>query len=140
MILEYTEGDINGLNNLCNTVYHFDSIDNRKFGGENIYAQPIRVQELNNLAKALDSFEFIPEVKTPEDYGRYMRTESGHFEYDENLEGYYDFQKYGEMKLRQEQGKFIDRGYISYHGIEPIVDVMQREQTLEQEGGGMTMQ
>ena len=45
-----------------------------------------------------------------------MICESGHFEYDHNLEDYIDFKRYGEVKMNNELGAFSDRGYIIYHG------------------------
>jgi len=37
---------------------------------------------------------------------------SGHYEYDENLVGYYDFSKYGEQRISQEDGEVNCHGYI----------------------------
>ena len=55
-------------------------------------------------------------INNAEDYGRYMITESGRFEYDHNLEEYIDFKRYGEEKIGNETGAFTDKGYILYHG------------------------
>ena len=41
-----------------------------------------------------------------------MIQESGHFEYDENLEGFYDYEKFGLQRMEQESGMFTDRGYV----------------------------
>ena len=45
-----------------------------------------------------------------------MICESGHFEYDHNLEDYINFKKYGQVKMANEIGTFTDKGYIIYHG------------------------
>ena len=66
---------------------------------------------VQQLAENLDQFDFIPGIHTPEEYGRHMIRESGHFEYDENLEGFYDYRRYGEQHIRQEGGRFNECGY-----------------------------
>ena len=48
-----------------------------------------------------------------------MIRESGHFEYDENLEGFYDYRLYGEQRIREEGGLFTAHGYVAYHGTIP---------------------
>ena len=35
------------------------------------------------------------QAHTPEEYGRYMIQKSGHFEYDPNLDEFYDYERYG---------------------------------------------
>lgn len=45
-----------------------------------------------------------------------MICESGHFEYDDNLEEYIDFKRYGEEKIATEIGAFSKNVYIVYHG------------------------
>lgn len=38
--------------------------------------------------------------------------ESGRFEYDPNLDEFYDYEGYGLRHMEQESGMFTDRGYI----------------------------
>ena len=45
-----------------------------------------------------------------------MIRQSGHFEYDENLEGFYDYRGYGERRVQEEGGQFNECGYVAYHG------------------------
>ncbi len=74
-----------------------------------------------------------------EEYGRYMIRESGHFDYDANLEGFYDYRPYGEQHVRQEGGQFNECGYVAYRGTLPLEDLMrddpaeqyQREQGMQ---------
>lgn len=61
-------------------------------------------------------FDFVSGVQTPEEYGKYMIRQSGHFEYDENQEGFYDYCGYGEQRIQEEGGQFNERGYVAYHG------------------------
>ena len=73
-------------------------------------AGPHDAGEVCELAENLDQLDFIPGIHTPEEYGRHMIRESGHFEYDENLEGFYDYRRYGEQRIRQEGGQFNECG------------------------------
>ena len=61
----------------------------------------LEMMAVRQLAENLDLFDFVPGLQTPEEYGRHMIRESGHFDYDENLEGFYDYRRYGEQQLRQ---------------------------------------
>ena len=101
--------------------------------------------DCNELPENLDLFDFVPGLQTPEEYGRHMIRESGHFDYDENLEGFYDYRRYGEQQLRQEGGQFNECGYVVYQGTMPLEELMmedpaekhQREQGLQM--GGLTL-
>lgn len=53
-----------------------------------LYAKPEYAFQIRHLAENMDQFEFVPSIKTAEDYGKYMIRSSGHFEYEENLEAY----------------------------------------------------
>ena len=99
---------------------------------------------VRQLAENLDQFDFVPGLQTPEEYGRHMIRESGHFDYDENLEGFYDYRRYGEQQIQQEGGQFNECGYVVYHGTMTLEELMmedpaekhQREQGLQM--GGLT--
>ena len=89
------------------------------------------------LAENLTQFDFIPDIHTPEEYGRYMIQESGHFEYDANLEGFYDYRRYGEEHVRAECGQFNECGYVAYHGTLTLDELMRADpaQQYQQEQG-----
>lgn len=80
------------------------------------YIKPSNIDEIFLLAETMYEFETFDGINNAEDYGRYMITESGRFEYDHNLEEYIDFKRYGEEKTGNETGTFTDKGYILYHG------------------------
>ena len=92
---------------------------------------------LTNLAKELEQFDYVPKVRTPEEYGKYMIMDSGHYEYDENLAGYIDFAGYGRNRMEHESGFFGDGGYIAYHGTLSLDELMMEdpsEQNLGMKG------
>jgi hypothetical protein len=71
-----------------------------------------------------------------------MIQQSGHYEYDENLEDFYNYGDYGVKRILQEDGVFVDRGYVSYHGTLTLDELMrddpaekyQQEQEAKMEG------
>jgi len=97
---------------------------------------PSTLSEAMNLIEQLGLFDFVPGVSTPEEYGRHMIMESGHFNYDGELDEFYDFKKYGNWRISNEHGQFVPGGYISYHGFISIEEVMAGSET---ERMGMTM-
>ena len=56
-----------------------------------------------------------------------MIQESGHFEYDPNLDEFYDYERYGLQRMEQQSGMFTDRGYISYHGTMSLEELMMED-------------
>ena len=55
------------------------------------YVRPRTVDEIFALADSMYEFELFDGIHSVESYGRYMICDSGHFEYDSNLEEYIDF-------------------------------------------------
>ena len=69
-----------------------------------------------------------------------MIRESGRFDYDENLEGFYNYKKDGEQQIRQEGGQFNACGYVVYQGEIPLEELMHSapvEQRQEPQMGGL---
>ena len=46
-----------------------------------LLAKPKSAAQIKNLAESLDLFDLAPGAHTPEDYGKYMIQQSGHFDY-----------------------------------------------------------
>lgn len=95
--------------------------------------EPRTVKDVNTIMNSLHEFEIFHGIHTAKDYGRYMIIDSGHFEYDENLEEYIDFEKYGSHRLKWENGVFTDQGYILYHGYNMELTNMLSEIGIEVE-------
>ena len=81
-----------------------------------LLAKPKSAAQIKHLAESLDLFDLAPSAHTPEEYGKYMIRQSGRFEYGENLDAFYDYEKYGTERMNAEDGMFTDRGYIVYKG------------------------
>ena len=111
-----------------------------------LMAKPEYAMQVRHLAENLELFDFIPNIKTPEELGKFMIQKSGHFEYDPNLDGFYDYAKYGEQRVREQAGEFNERGYIGYTGVLSLDELMmedpaeqyQKEQEEQWIRGGMT--
>lgn len=87
-------------------------------------AKPECASQIRRLAENLDLFEFAPGAHTPEEYGKYMIQRSGHFEYDPNLDEFYDYERYGLQHMGYQSGVFTDRGYIAYVGTVSLEELM----------------
>ena len=143
--IEYLSGDdIPAFNRMCQSIEPLKEADMEKLNAVVLFAEAGDMMAVRQLAENLDLFDFVPGLQTPEEYGRHMIRESGHFDYDENLEGFYDYRRYGEQQLRQEGGQFNECGYVVYQGTMPLEELMmedpaekhQREQGLQM--GGLT--
>ena len=130
---------LSDLNEMCEAIMPLARNDLPKLGAAISFAKPQDATQVKHLAENLELFDFIPKVKTPAEYGRYMIEESGHFEYDPNLEDFYDFDGYARQRMRQEQGQFVEGGYISYQGLQSMDEVMAGSPTLDDgfQMGGM---
>ena len=113
------------LNRLCQICSSFKEQELVKLGAVCQMVKPACAANIRQLAENLDQFDFAPNAHTPEELGRYMIQRSGHYEYDENLEDFYNYGDYGVKRMLQEDGVFADRGYVSYHGTLTLEELMQ---------------
>lgn len=140
MALDFEQESIFDLNDLAWAVSRLDRDDLQKLGAVVALAEPENASQIRCLAENLDLFQFAPGAHTPAEYGTFMIQQSGHFEYDPNLDEFYDYEKYGLQHMNQETGAFTDRGYVAYHGtisLEVLLmgETHQEEQTFQM--GGM---
>ena len=136
--LDFRHEDIYDLNGLAKAVKRLSNDDRMKLGAVVGMVQPKYAYQICRLAENLDMFEFAPGTHTPAEYGKFMIQQSGHFDYDPNLDEFYDYERYGRQHMDSESGMFTDRGYIAYVGVESLEELMGEGQ--EQVKGGMEMQ
>ena len=130
------------LNRMCQACSNFKEQDFEKLGAVCQLAKPTCAANIRQLAENLDQFGFAPKVYSPEELGKYMIQRSGHHEYDESLEEFYNYGDYGTSRVLREDGEFVDRGYVSYHGTLTLDELMrddsvesyQQEQEANMEG------
>ena len=135
--LDFRYENIYELNDLALAVSKLSVEAQKKLGAVVEMAEPEYASQICRLAENLDQFEFAPGAHTPAEYGRFMIQESGHFEYDENLEGFYDYEKFGLQRMEQESGMFTNRGYVSYHGTMSLEELMMEDpaESFQEEQG-----
>ena len=137
-LLDMDHVDISELNALVQALDEFSDMSIRKYAAAAVMARPHTTEQAKHLAENLDLFDFAPSASTPEEYGKYMIQQSGRFEYDENLDAFYDYEKYGTERMNEEDGMFTDRGYIAYKGYISMEEVMNGSQSSHMEMGGVS--
>ena len=137
VLLDMEQESLAGLNVLAQATDELSSNDMKKLGTVVTLAKPQNAEQIKNLVENLDLFDFAPGAHTPEEYGKYMIQQSGHFDYDENLDEFYDYEKYGLQRMGEEDGMFTDRGYIAYKGYTSLAEIMDGSQSSHMEMGGM---
>lgn len=115
------------LNEMSKEIKALPDADKVKLDAVAMYVQPQYAFQMKLLAENLDLFDFIPGVQNAEEYGRYMIQESGHFEYDPNLEAFYDYAGYAEQRMKEQCGEFTLNGYVSYHGTMSIDELIMED-------------
>ena len=129
---------LSDLNELAGATDGLSKADMEKLGAVVTLAEPKSAAQIKNLAESLDLFDFAPDAHSPAEYGKYMIQQSGHFDYDENLDAFYDYEKYGTERMNAEDGMFTDRGYIAYKGYYSMEEVMNGGQRSRMEMGGLS--
>ena len=117
--------DFPALNRMCRAIASLNEADTEKLNAVVLMTETSGISSICRLAENLDQFSFVPGIQTPEEYGKYMIRESGHFDYDENLEGFYDYRRYGEQRIQEEGGQFNECGYVVYQGAVPLEELMR---------------
>ena len=77
--------DLPALNRMCQVLAPLKETDMEKLDAVVLMTETSGAEAVCRLAENLDQFDFVPNVQTPEEYGRHMIQESGYFAYDANL-------------------------------------------------------
>ena len=138
VLLDMERENFSDLNALAQAADSLSDSDMNKLGAVVMLAKPKSAAQIKNLAENLDLFDFAPDAHSPAEYGKYMIQQSGHFDYDENLDAFYDYEKYGTERMNAEDGMFTDRGYVAYKGFFHMEEVMNGSQSSRMEMGGLS--
>ena len=138
VLLDMEYETLSDLNELAEATDGLSKADMEKLGAVVMLAEPKSAAQIKNLAESLDLFDLAPGAHTPQEYGKYMIKQSGPFDYDENLDAFYDYEKYGMERMNEEDGMFTDRGYIAYKGYISMEEVMNGSQSSHMEMGGFS--
>lgn len=126
--------DVFSLNDTVSAVAALDTSEYEKLAAVMRYTSAGTLSRIRQVAEKLDMFEYIPGAQDPDDVGREIILNSGHFEVDPNLEDYIDYESYGLDHLRCGEGEFNSFGYVGYTGD----DRLFFEQEHQQQMGGLT--
>ena len=138
VLLDMEYETLSDLSELAEATDGLSNADMKKLGAVVMLAKPENAAQIKNLAENLDLFDFAPGAHSPAEYGKYMIQQSGHFDYDENLDAFYDYEKYGSERMNEEDGMFTDRGYIAYKGYISMEEVMNGRQSSHMVMGGLS--
>ena len=136
-LLDMEHESLADLNALAQATNNFSTDDIKKLGAAVTLAKPQNAEQAKNLVENLDLFDFAPDAHSPAEYGKYMIQQSGHYEFDENLDEFYDYEGYAQQRINDEDGMFTDRGYIAYKGYFSLEKIMEGGQGGSMEMGGM---
>ena len=137
VLLDMEYESLANLNALAQEANALSTDDIKKLGAVVTLAKPQNAEQVKNLVENLDLFDFAPGTHTPEEYGKYMIQQSGHYDFDENLDEFYDYEGYAQQRMNEEDGMFTDRGYIAYKGYFSMEEIMDGSQSDRMEMGGI---
>lgn len=103
---------IDELNFLASLLDDMEEWELEKFSAAVDFGEFDSVSALINLTQNLDCFEFYSDVNNEEDLGRFYIEEMCTLEIPEHLESYIDYEAYGWDMSLDEDGRFIEGGYV----------------------------
>ena len=137
VLLDMEQESLADLNALAQATDALSTDDIKKLCAVVTLTKPQNAEQVKNLVESLDLFDFAPGAHSPTEYGKYMIQQSGHYDFDENLDEFYDYEGYAQQRMNEENGMFTDLGYIAYKGYFSIEEVIDGSQGDSMEMGGM---
>lgn len=129
LVSSLEEYDLYDLNRLTHEVQDFNVSELDKLAALYEYAEehmdPEPLCALTCLAEHLDSFTFAPGINNTEDLGMYLIRESGEYTYDPKLDDYYLYEQFGEDRIKEQNGQFLQAGYVGLRAELEITDIIE---------------
>ena len=132
--LDVEHESLNDLNKLASVIALLDVDQGVKLGAVVQMANPQTAAEMTALAQNLDLFDFVPGIHSPREYGEFMIRESGHFDLDDDLAPFIDYEAYGQKQINAADGVFNDQGYVAFRGEsrgDNIIKKLMKQATAE---------
>jgi len=105
--------NIDELNYLASRIIELTPPETEKFTAAISHGEYAgNLQDLINLTYNLDCYDFLPGVRTEEEYGHHLVDTWRHFFLPPNARHYFDYEAYGEAASINEGGSFSELGYI----------------------------
>ena len=137
-LLDTDHVDISELNALVQALDEFSDMSIRNMLRQLLWQDHIP-RNRQNIWQKISTCLILPPVPAHRrSTAKYMIQKSGRFEYDENLDAFYDYEKYGTERMNAEDGMFTDRGYIAYKGYISMEEVMNGGQSNHMVMGGLS--
>ena len=137
---QYMEGaDIQTLNEYAGLIDNMDSEETEKFIAVVDYCQQYfkgadNPRNILKICKNLDSFSYVSGIDNCRDLGDYLIAESGDYNYDADLDNYYNYEAFGEDYLGEQAGRFTEHGYVGINDWETVQHYLSSD---AMEMGGM---
>lgn len=131
----FDSSDIKGLNNLSAVMTEFEPDDMKKLIAVCDCADVTEFSDAARIAENLDSFEFAPGAEDAEELGKYLIKASGQYDYDDELNEYYNYEALGEDIADTQGGKFTSYGYIGIKDDLKLSDIFGENEEMTM--GGM---
>jgi len=124
---------IGELNYLTSMLDEFEEWEVEKFAAAVEFGEHTRsVRDLINLAQNLDCFELYYGIEDEEDLGRFYIEEMCTLEVPEHLANYIDYEAYGRDMNLDEDGRFVNGGYMVRTG-DSIIEYYNGRDDLPEE-------
>ena len=124
---------IDELNYLASLLDDMDKSDQAKFEAALAYGEYTgSMKNLINLAQNLDCYEYYPDIHDEDDLGRFYIEEMCTLEIPEHLQNYIDYEAYGREMSLDDNGQFVDGGYIIENG-DSIIEYYNGRDDLPEE-------
>jgi len=103
---------IDELNYLASLLNDMEEWEAERFTAAVDFGEYNSAKDLINLAQNLDCFEFYSGIEGEEDLGRFYIEEMCTLDVPEHLEQYIDYEAYGRDMNMDEDGRFVNGGYV----------------------------
>ena len=68
--LDFDNESLTDLNEMCRAIQPLNQAEREKLGAVVLFTKPEQAGQITNLVKELEQFDYVPKVRTPEEYGQ----------------------------------------------------------------------
>jgi hypothetical protein len=124
---------IRSLNDMCRAIAAVKPEDCPKLDAACEFAEVTAARDITAITENIAHFDLYPNVSTPKEYGYHIAEKAGAFQYGQSLSEYFDFKALGEDRMKNEYGRFSERGYMVFNKSPEVLDAIQKQE----HSGGM---
>ncbi len=129
--IAYDRADIREINDFLKTIPDFTDRDFDKLIAACAYASVEGFPSCAVIAENLETFEYIPGIKYNEDLGKYLIKESGEYQYDAELDDFYNYESFGAYTCEHQVGEFGEYGYVGIKDDVTLAEILgQNDMTM----------